>query len=109
MVGETGAEDSGRAMTVWRFNPDGTPDTMFSSVGHARYSLSPRGRDGSAASVALDASGRIVITGNGLKPDPNGDNLDMVTWRLNPDGTLDTSFNGFGYLVRDGTGEDGGW
>lgn len=40
--------------------------------------------------VAVDVSGRIVVAGSS----GNGTDLDVVVWRFNDDGTLDTSFGG---------------
>ena len=79
-------------LVVWRYNADGTPDTSFGTNGVFIY------RDGSAPvaneigyGVAIDRSGRIVVTG-GI----TGTGGDLAVWRLKSNGTLDTSFNGSG-------------
>lgn len=81
-------------LVVWRYNADGTPDTSFGANGVFIY------RDGSAPianeigyGVAIDRSGRIVVTG-GI----TGTGGDMAVWRLKSNGTLDTSFNGSGFF-----------
>ena len=64
--------------------------------------------------VSLDANGKILITG--MSQNSQGD-YDMVIWRFNPDGTLDSSFDGDGIGVYDnvaggktnGYGNDFAW
>ena len=48
--------------------------------------------------VAIDGLGRIVIVGFSRSP-ANG--FDLVIWRLNDDGSLDTTFNGQGWVTHD--------
>jgi len=104
VAGQTHGEKRDSDMTIWRYRSDGTPDTTFNRSGYVRHKTVTGGRESRGNSVVVDSAGRILVTGSGLKPDKDNDNYDMVTWRLNPDGTLDTSFNGAGYLIRDGTG-----
>ena len=69
---------------IARLNPDGTLDTSFN----------PNANNG-VRSIALQDDGKIVIAGHFSTLSPNGG--PAVTRnriaRLNPDGTLDTSFN----------------
>ncbi len=104
VAGQTHGEERESDMTIWRYRSDGAPDTTFNLVGYVRHKTVTGGRESKGNDMVLDSAGRILITGDGLKPDDNEDNYDMVTWRLSPDGTLDTLFNGVGYLIRDGTG-----
>jgi uncharacterized delta-60 repeat protein len=95
-------------MTVWRFTDDGTPDASFGSAGVFRHDNAAGGHGNDVAqSVKVDASGRIVATG--WSPRIAGNlNEDLAVWRLLPNGTLDTSFNGTGYLTHSGAaGGDG--
>jgi uncharacterized delta-60 repeat protein len=48
-------------------------------------------------SIYVDNNGKIYVTGYSF----NGRNKDMVIWRYNSDGTLDTTFNGTGIVVHD--------
>lgn len=81
---------------VWRYNTDGTLDTTFNSVGYASYN-NIGGGNGSdwGQGLGIQEDGKIVISGQTL-----GANDDMYLMRLNTDGSLDTSFNGVGYITH---------
>ncbi|WP_347909772.1 hypothetical protein [Pseudomonas grandcourensis] len=68
------------------------------SVYIARNKLTEEGTHiaGSDGGVAIDRStGKISFNGRGLDwPNPSA----PAVWRLNPDGSVDTSFNGIGYV-----------
>ncbi len=84
-------------MVIWRYNADGTVDTSFNSVGYTVHDSAAGGSDADyGRAIALDSSGRILVTGSS----GNGTDVDMVIWRYNADGTLDTSFNSVGYTVH---------
>lgn len=91
-------------MAVWRYKDDGTLD------GYVVHSGAAGGTNGNdyADAVVLDAYGRVVVAGSSLNASGN---YDMVLWRYNDDGTLDTSFNGTGFVVHNGaaggSGSDG--
>ncbi len=87
-------------LTVWRLAADGTLDTTFGTGGVAAFSFSALG--GRASSVALQADGRIVVTGTA---DSLGQ-VNMVVFRLMPDGTLDTSFGGGGLIMSTSSTSD---
>jgi uncharacterized delta-60 repeat protein len=57
--------------------------------------------------VAIDRQGRILSAGGSMN---SAGNTDMVLWRFNADGTIDTSFNQSGIVVHDsaagGSGDD---
>jgi len=88
---------------VLRYNTNGTLDTSFNSTGY--YDVS--GQTGAGAdtgtAVALQPDGKIVVAGN---LDYGGTDSDFVVFRLNSNGTLDTTFNTTGYFVFGGTGLD---
>jgi uncharacterized delta-60 repeat protein len=50
--------------------------------------------------LTIDAAGRILVGGYGLTS--GAASYDMVIWRYNADGTLDTSFGVDGIVVHDG-------
>jgi uncharacterized delta-60 repeat protein len=70
---------------IARINPDGTLDTVFDPGASG-------GRQSPAAinELAVQSDGKIIVTGNFSKL--GGQPHDEIA-RLNPDGTLDTSFN----------------
>ena len=89
--------------TVIRYNVDGSLDTGFGKNGVATAELrSVDGQliGGSAAAVAIQADGKIVIGGGGPLEQKNGlAETGFALMRFNPDGTLDTSFSGDGKQV----------
>ena len=86
-------------ITIWRFNPNGTPDTTFDTDGLVTWD-SGNGDD-KAYSVAIDSANRIIVTGESAS--------DLVVLRLNPDGSLDTTFGINGLVTWDGGGTDTGY
>ncbi len=84
-------------MAVWRYNTDGTLDTTFNGVGYAVHSNAAGGTfTDTARSVQVQNDGKIVIVGNSADADFTGQ---MVIWRYNANGTLDTTFGGTGFVV----------
>ncbi len=71
---------------IARLNADGTLDMGFNAIVHTTTSFNP----GSVNSIAVQADGRILITGDFTRV--NGVVRNYVA-RLNSDGTLDTTFN----------------
>jgi uncharacterized delta-60 repeat protein len=83
---------------VARYNPDGAADTSFNGTGSVVTDFSA-GSD-FARAVAVQVDGKIVVLG---QRDMGGTyNTFLELARYNPDGSLDTSFDGSGKLV---TGE----
>jgi uncharacterized delta-60 repeat protein len=74
-----------------RYNADGTLDTSFNTTGIATTSFG----GSSASGVVIQSDGRIVAAGYG---DGSADQ-DFAVARYNPDGTLDSSFNGTGKVT----------
>lgn len=92
-------------MVVWRVNSNGTLDTSFNGTGFFRYdSGAPTSSYDKAADILLDKQGRIVVGGASTQVTP-GD-TDMTVWRLNSNGTLDTTFNGTGLFYYNGTADN---
>jgi uncharacterized delta-60 repeat protein len=75
---------------VVRYNPNGSLDTSFNGSGIV---LTPVDSDGGGpSSVAIQTDGKIVVAGS------NGDNSFAIL-RYNPNGSLDTTFNGSGLVI----------
>jgi len=96
-------------MALWRFNSDGVLDTTFNSPNGFVIHHNAGGWGGSdvGTDVAVDSKGRIVVTGYSQSVTSE----DMVLWRYNSDGTLDSTFGGDvnpadgtpdGFVVHDG-------
>lgn len=86
-----------------RLNPDGSPDTTFSSDGYQYVSLGDQQSiGGQTPSVKLDSQGRIVaVCSGGLV---GTFDLDILVCRLLSDGSLDNSFGLSGIRTVDMTG-----
>lgn len=85
----------GGYLAVARVNPDGSPDTTFDGdgvvstpVGSEFYSY--------AAGVAVQADGKVVAAGYAFAGDGR---YDFAVVRYNPDGALDTTFDGDGMVM----------
>ena len=98
LVGSTSATNGGD-FAIARLNADGSLDSTFSGGG--KETIDFGGAD-TAVAVALAPDGKIVVAGQG------GLGSDMVVTRLNPDGTIDTSFAPLtaGKAVVDFSGSD---
>jgi uncharacterized delta-60 repeat protein len=82
---------------VARLNANGTIDASFNGVGKRTiaFDLMAGGKD-RAYGVALQPDGKIVIVGSAQV---SANAYDFAVVRLNPDSTLDTTFNGTGRQV----------
>ena len=94
-------------VVIWRYNANGKIDTSFGAVGVAVHDNAAGGNgDDHGYAIALDASGKILVAGSSY----NGGDSDMVIWRYNSDGTIDTTFGASGVTVHDNTaGYDNGY
>lgn len=80
-----------------RYNADGTLDASFGSDGGVVTALGA-GRIDHLRSVVVQDDGKIVAVGSSMATDGN---WDIALVRYNADGTLDTSFNGSGWVLTD--------
>jgi len=76
---------------VVRYNANGSLNKTFSGDGKAFVDFGG-GDNGSYGGLAIQPDGKIVIAGYMW----NGSNYDMTVYRLNPNGSLDTTFSGDG-------------
>ena len=82
-----------------RYNADGSLDTGFD--GDGRVTTDFAGGDDEARGLALQADGKIVVAGRSFQ---SGAGIEFALARYNPDGSLDTSFDGDGKLTTDFAG-----
>jgi uncharacterized delta-60 repeat protein len=99
VAGHGTRSNGGAATLVARFNSDGTLDTTFNGTGFDILNFADNGQ--AAYSVVIQPDGKIVAAGYAVST-PGG----VGTWnyaiaRLNPDGTLDTTFNATGMFLYD--------
>ena len=90
---------------IMRLLNTGASDAGFGTAGVAHIPHAPLWDILVSHSVALDQNERIVMAGqrnNGTDNTTNS-NFDMAVYRLLSNGTPDTSFNGTGYQVINGT------
>jgi uncharacterized delta-60 repeat protein len=81
---------------VFRFNPNGSPDSSFGSGGQVFTLISTRSL---GRAMKLGRDGKIIVGGGATTPD---DLEHYVVARYNPDGSLDPTF-GSGGIVLGGT------
>jgi uncharacterized delta-60 repeat protein len=88
-------------LTVWRFNPGGSPDVTFGGTGFVTHANLAGGvfQDGGFA-VKIDGNGKIVVAGRRW----NGADYDLIVLRLHPNGAFDPALGGVGFLLRDTSG-----
>jgi uncharacterized delta-60 repeat protein len=91
---------SGPAAVIARLNSDGSIDDTFGSGGNGI--VQPMVATSRATSLALDASGKILVAGDIFQSPQN----DFTLMRLNADGSKDTSFAGSGIVFTDFGVED---
>jgi uncharacterized delta-60 repeat protein len=78
-----------------RYNPDGSLDSSFGSGGKVLTNLE---RTDFANGLAIQPDGKIVVVG-GERSAPSGQDYSFAAVRYNPDGSLDSTFGGSGYVV----------
>jgi len=86
--------DPSRDVLVARFNPDGTLDATFGGDGIVTFDFNDS--DDRGYSIAEQVDGKLVVVGAAQGVDLD---VDGAVARLNPDGSLDTSFHGNGLAV----------
>ncbi len=82
---------------VARYNADGTLDTTFSGDGF--FTLFDNSQFESANAVAIQPDGKIIVVGG-----EGSSSTEAFIFRLNSDGTLDTTFSGDGIQVITNSG-----
>jgi uncharacterized delta-60 repeat protein len=80
---------------IARYNPDGSLDTTFDSDGKVTTDL--YGENDYCFALSLAPAGKIVLAGNTIL----AGYYDFALARYNPDGSLDTTFDGDGKVTTD--------
>jgi uncharacterized delta-60 repeat protein len=83
-----------------RYNVDGSLDTTFSGDGRVVVKVVQLD---TIHALALQPDGKIIATGLTNVSMGSSSNFAFLVMRFNPDGSLDTTFNGTGYVVSDWT------
>ena len=93
-----------RDFALTRYNTDGSLDTGFGANGQVitNYIYNPNNGEDVAYAVALQPDGHIIVAGDTLNCETS---YDFGLSRYNPDGTLDTSFDGDGLVTTDLDGD----
>jgi uncharacterized delta-60 repeat protein len=86
-----------------RYNPDGSLDTSFDGDGKASADFGGDFDEGFTA--VLQPDGKIVV-GGGARPPNMGSTVNFGVARFNPNGTLDTTFDGDGKVLTPFNGLD---
>jgi uncharacterized delta-60 repeat protein len=93
VAGTRSPVNGGSAFQVSRLTTSGQPDTSFNGAGTAITQIGSNSSQSSAAVVAVQSNGRILVAGNGTT---NTGSRDFQVARYKGDGTLDGSFNASG-------------
>lgn len=83
-----------------RYNVDGSLDSAFGPGGTGIVTTDFAASGDQAAAVALQADGKIVVTGDTFVPNA-GTSGDFLTVRYETDGTVDTTFGIGGFVTTD--------
>ncbi len=104
VVAGSAGNGSNSDFAVTRYNPDGTLDTGFGAGGKVMTPI--LSLDDVITSVAIQGNGKILAAGIAItSTDANSGDFALV--RYNPDGSLDTSFDGDGKVTTPiGNGDD---
>ncbi|HEX8735957.1 MAG TPA: FG-GAP-like repeat-containing protein [Pyrinomonadaceae bacterium] len=87
-------QGSSRDFAMARYNPDGSPDNSFDNDGKLVTAFS--GNDDEAYALLLQTDGKLIAAGYGSVP-----GFDFALARYNPNGSLDTGFDGDGKATLD--------
>ena len=83
-------------MAVVRLNPDGSLDNSFANNGYLIHNSAAGGNSTDIGyDIIVDNNNKILITGTSS----DSHHFNMVIWKLNPDGSFDSSFGNNGIKV----------
>jgi uncharacterized delta-60 repeat protein len=99
-----GSPNSDQDFALIRYNADGSLDTSFDGDGKLTTSVSDSHNGSRANAVAIQADGKIVAAGFAYLTVNQSSSAKFGLARYNPDGSLDTSFDGDGKVITDSLG-----
>ncbi len=91
---------SDRDIAIVRFTTGGALDTSFSGDGKLLRSVYTTSN--SASSVAVQPDGKVLVAGTAWQYSFSSSNKDFVLMRLNPNGSLDATFDSDGIAITSG-------
>ncbi len=98
--------DSRDNFALVRYNTDGSLDTSLNGNGKILTPVVTSTYGSGASSVAIQPDGKIVAAGNSGNGTLFGQGADFAVIRYNPNGSLDTTFNGTGKVTTRFGGQD---
>lgn len=99
LVTGTSSNGSDSDMVIWRYNSNGTLDNTFNGDGVAVHHNAAGGDgDDFGSAIVIDSAGKILVTGSSADA-VSAWTGDIVVWRYNSNGALDSSFDGDGIAV----------
>lgn len=87
-----------QAIAIARYTQNGALDPTFDGDGKVSTSFGVSANGDSALAVTIQADGKIVVAGD---TDSTAGPNDFAVARYNPDGTLDATFDGDGWVTTD--------
>jgi len=100
--------EGGQDIGVLRYNGDGTLDTTFGGDGIVTVAIGPGQQTEITTCIVIQPDGRIVVGGSTQFALNGSTGMDFAAVRLNPDGSLDTTFGGIGTPVAN-AGQQFSW
>ncbi len=109
VAGYSTQSDTREDFALARYNSNGSLDTRFGAGGKVTTNIGYSSTDypytfDYAYGIAIDAQGQIVVAGYSVSSVPvweGGAGSDFAVARYNPDGTLETAFDGDGKVTTD--------
>jgi len=102
-----------RRMVIWRYAPNGMPDTGFTDGTHSGcvvyYNYTGTGWELAGSnergnSIAIDSADNILVAGWSTPSSSAFEDIRYMTiWRYQPNGSLDTDFGNHGLVLINGT------
>ena len=89
-----------------RYITNGSLDTSLNGTGKVLTPVQTSSYPSGASSVAIQTDGKIVAAGNSGNGTLGGNGADFAVIRYNPNGSLDTTFNGTGKVTTPFGGQD---
>ncbi|MCZ6689627.1 MAG: hypothetical protein O7H41_08500 [Planctomycetota bacterium] len=99
VAGDSLGSGTGLDLVIWAFGTSGALDTTFNSQGWVVDVAAAGGATDTGRGIALDSLGRIIVGGSAQS---SGTDDEMVVWRYQSTGVLDTTFGTGGVVIHGG-------